>query len=49
MLWLHLEEMSGERHAFGFNRETQALYEQMGFEGTKVLMSKRLDGTPTGS
>jgi GNAT superfamily N-acetyltransferase len=31
-------------NVFGFNRGAQTLYEQMGFEVTNVLMSKRLDG-----
>jgi ribosomal protein S18 acetylase RimI-like enzyme len=30
-------------NVFGFNRGAQALYEQMGFEVTNVLMTKRLD------
>jgi ribosomal protein S18 acetylase RimI-like enzyme len=36
-------------NVFGFNRGAQALYEQMGFQVTNVLMTKRLDGTPTGT
>ena len=35
-------------NVFGFNRGAQALYEQMGFEVTSVVMTKRLDGTPKG-
>jgi ribosomal protein S18 acetylase RimI-like enzyme len=31
---------------FGFNRGAQSLYEQMGFEVTSVVMTKRLDATP---
>jgi ribosomal protein S18 acetylase RimI-like enzyme len=36
-------------NVFGFNRGAQALYEQMGFEVTNVLMTKRLDGPPPGT
>jgi ribosomal protein S18 acetylase RimI-like enzyme len=36
-------------NVFGFNRGAQALYELMGFEVTNVLMTKRLDGSPTGA
>jgi ribosomal protein S18 acetylase RimI-like enzyme len=36
-------------NVFGFNLGAQALYEQMGFEVTNVLMTKRLDAAPTGT